>query len=506
MTYADFERFAIQTLSLGVNMAETNGVMMQYFHWYNSNDGTYWEEVKNKAKELAEAGFTALWLPPAFKGKSGAEDVGYGVYDLFDLGEFDQKGSVRTKYGTREQYLAAIKALQAEGIEVYADVVLNHKDGADDTEMVKATPFYGHDRSTPSGELQEIEAYTHFKFPGRKGKYSPMEWHWWHFDAVNYNHQRPEDLNTVYLLEGKSFDDFVSLEQGNFAFLLGCDLDMESEEVREELARWGKWYLDTTGVDGFRLDAIKHISSWFFVDWLDEMRRYAQRNFFVVGEYWTSDLESLHWYINNTGGRMSLFDVPLHFNFHTASQGAGHYDMRHILNNTLMQQQPSLAVTFVENHDSQPLQSLESSIASWFKPLAYALILLRQEGYPCVFYADYYGAEYDDKGIHIQMQSHRYAIDKFLYARKHYGYGPQYDYFDHPNIIGWTRLGDSEHPKGMAVMMSDGPGGSKWMEVGKPNSTFVDLMEYIKEPVHTNEEGWGEFPCDGGSVSVWIEQ
>ena len=29
-------------------------------------------------------------------------------------------------------------------------------------------------------------------------------------------------------------------------------------DVREELARWGRWFLETTGVDGFRLDAARH--------------------------------------------------------------------------------------------------------------------------------------------------------------------------------------------------------------------------------------------------------
>lgn len=486
-------------------MSNLNGTMMQYFHWYVPNDGTHWEETKNKAGELADAGFTALWLPPAYKGGGGGYDVGYGVYDLFDLGEFDQKGSVRTKYGDRAQYLAAIQALQAAGIQVYADAVLNHKDGGDGTEKVMATPFNRDNRTQAIGSPQEIEAYTHFNFPGRQGKYSAFEWHWHHFDAVNYNHYKPDDQSIIYLLEGKSFDNFVSLEKGNFAFLLGCDLDYENEWVRKEITDWGKWYLETTGVNGFRLDALKHISSWFFVQWLDEMRKQTQRNLFVVGEYWSENIEALHWYVGATGGRMSLFDVPLHYNFHRASRAGGYYDMRKILDGTLMQQQPALAVTFVENHDSQPLQDLESVVEPWFKPLAYAIILLRREGYPCVFYADYYGAHYQDKGYDIFMPSHRWLIDKFLYARQHYAYGSQYDYFDNPDIIGWTRLGDAQHPGAMAVILSDGWGGSKWMEVGKPNAAFYDLTEHIGEPVYTNEYGWGEFHCTGGSVSVWVE-
>jgi alpha-amylase len=486
-------------------MANLNGTMMQYFHWYAASDGSFWDEVNANSQDLADAGFTAMWLPPAYKGMSGGWDVGYGVYDLFDLGEFDQKGSVRTKYGTREQYLAAIKALQAKGIQVYGDVVLNHKMGGDTPETMKATPYPQYNRLQPKGGLQEIKSYTHFHFPGRQGKYSNFEWHWWHFDAVDYNEYDRDNRDTIYLLEGKQFDDYVALEKGNYAYLMGCDIDFQNDWVRGEITHWGKWYLDTTGVDGFRIDAIKHISSWFFPQWIDELEQHVGKDLFMVGEYWLPDIHSLHWYVDSVGGRMMVFDVPLHYNFHYASKAGGHYDMRRILDDTMMQQRPTHAVTFVENHDSQPLQALESVVESWFKPLAYAIILLRAEGYPCVFYADYYGAHYQDRGYEIWMDSHRWLIDKFLYARQRYSNGPQYDYFDHWNTVGWTRLGDTEHPQAMAVLMSDGPAGAKWMEVGQPNARFVDLTEHIQEPIYTNEWGWAEFRCNGGSVSVWVQ-
>jgi len=491
-------------------MAQINGTMMQYFHWYIPNDGNLWSKVEASAPELADAGFTAMWLPPAYKGFAGSYDVGYGVYDLFDLGEFEQKGSIRTKYGTRKQYLDAVKSLQTHGLQVYADAVLNHKMGGDAVETPKATPFPQDDRLNPKGGLQEIKTYTHYNFPGRQGKYSNFEWNWWHFDAVDYNEYNSGDRSTLYLLEGKNFDDYVALEKGNFAYLMGCDIDFQNEWVRGETTYWGKWYLDTTKVDGFRIDAIKHISSWFFPQWIDELERHAGKDLFMVGEYWYNDINTLLWYVDAVGGKMSVFDVPLHYNFHQASKSGGNYDMRRILDGTMMQQRPSNAVTFVENHDSQPLQALESVVEPWFKPLAYAIILLRQEGYPCVFHADYYGAEYEDWGkdgnrYNIFMPSHRWIIDKLLYARKHYAYGPQYNYLDHWNTIGWTRLGDADHPQGMAVIMSDGSEGSKWMEVGKPNTKFIDLTEHIKEPVYTNEWGWGEFRCLGGSVSVWVQ-
>ncbi|MFP4577913.1 MAG: alpha-amylase family glycosyl hydrolase, partial [Coleofasciculus sp.] len=161
-----------------------NGTMMQYFHWYIDPNLILWNDVKTQAQELADAGFTALWLPPAYKGMGGTYDVGYAVYDMYDLGEFDQYGTVRTKYGTREQYLAAINALHESGIQVYADTVLNHRMGGDATEIARATPFNEYDRLHPKGWTGDIKAYSHFKFPGRQGKYSNFEWHWWHFDAV----------------------------------------------------------------------------------------------------------------------------------------------------------------------------------------------------------------------------------------------------------------------------------------------------------------------------------
>ncbi len=490
-------------------MPEQNGVMMQYFHWYIPDTGILWDQVREQATQLAKSGVTALWLPPAYKGLSGKNDVGYGVYDLYDLGEFDQKASVRTKYGTRDQYLKAIQALHQQGIQIYADVVLNHRMGGDKSELAKATPFTQDNRLVPKGSLQEIRSYTHYQFPGRKHQYSDFEWHWWHFDAVDYDDNNPSDRSTVYLFEGKRFDDYVALEKGNFSYLMGCDLDFQSVEVQQEIINWGKWYLDTTGVDGFRLDAIKHISTWFFPIWLDAMEKYVGKDLFVVGEYWAPDRNTLEGYLAAVGDRMAVFDVPLHYNFHYASRSGSGYDLRRLLDGTLMQQNPNAAVTFVENHDSQPLQALESVVEPWFKPLAYAFILLRVEGYPCIFYPDYYGAEYEDWGrdgnrYPIVMPAHKDRIDVFLKARHQYAHGPQYDYLDHPNTIGWTRLGDDAHPNSMAVLMSNGSEGFKWMEVGKPNQKFIDLTGQLSEPIVSNEVSWAEFHCPAGSVSVWV--
>lgn len=492
-------------------MPDINGVLLQYFHWYIPDDGNLWAEAETRARELAGAGFTALWLPPAGKGAGGKSDVGYGVYDPYDLGEFYQKGTLRTKYGAKEQYLSAVREAREAGLQVYADAVLNHRMGGDEAETCRAVPYPCSDRKNPKGGARDIRCYTRFTFPGRQGAYSDFRFDCSHFDAVDYDANTPDDRSTVYLLEGKQFDSEVSLEFGGYAYLMGCDLDFQNPQVREETVRWGKWHLDATGVDGFRLDAIKHISAGFFSEWHDELERHAGKELFLVGEYWSASLPTLLWYLDFVAGRMSVFDVPLHFNFHQAGREGSGYDLRRIFDGTVAQARPANCVTFVDNHDSQPLQALESVVEPWFKPLAYALILLRREGYPCVFYPDYYGAEYEDFGPdgnrhRIVLPSHRFLLDRFLHARRHHAYGEQIDYFDHPNTVGWTRLGDEAHPKALAVLLGNGGDGWKWMNAGRPHATFIDITGHIEDPVTANEHGWGQFRCRGGSVSVWTQE
>ena len=117
-----------------------------------------------QAESLREAGINMVWLPPAYKGAAGPASVGYDVYDMYDLGEFDQKGSVRTKYGTKDEYLAAVQALQQNGIAVLCDVVLNHRMGADGTERVTVTEGHSANRNQDISGKQQITAWTKFNF------------------------------------------------------------------------------------------------------------------------------------------------------------------------------------------------------------------------------------------------------------------------------------------------------------------------------------------------------
>ena len=477
-----------------------NKTIMQFFEWYLPSDCTLWSKVKQEAENLKKLGITYIWLPPAYKAASGLNDVGYGVYDLYDLGEFNQKGTIPTKYGLKAQYIEAIEELHKNKIQVLADIVFNHKMGADETEEVIATEEMDNDRNVEIQSNIPIKAWTKFYFPGRNGKYSNFCWNWTHFHGTDWDENNKKA--GIYLFYGKHWDNDVDNEKGNFDYLMGVDVDLNNVDVVKELINWTKWYKNECNIDGFRLDAIKHIRSDFYKMWIDEITEKSTKEIYTVGEYWKNDIEKLKIYLEDLEYKLSLFDVPLHYNLYNASVSGGNYDMRNIFENTLVKENPNNAVTFVDNHDTEPGQALESYIMEWFKPLAYALILLRNTGTPCVFYGDYYGINVDGNNPIKEI------LDLFLQIRKKYCYGKQNDYFDNEDIIGWTIEGDKEHKdSGLAVIMSDRDGGMKNMYIGIhfAGCEMSDATGNVQEKVTVDENGNAEFKCNGGSVSVWIK-
>jgi alpha-amylase len=541
-----------------------NGVMLQGFHWFLKGtlpapDGRHlWQFLKDEAENLRAAGFDAIWIPPAYKPAGDRENsVGYDVYDHFNLGEFDAQGRARTKYGTKAELLDAIAALHGDNgqrrISVYADVVLNHKMGGDVDSWWQAIRVdkeqRNHERWGPgyeSGEI-EIRSWTKFEHAERGGTYSSFKWSSRHFDSVDAVEKIRQDgaefndpagkfiyrylhNELGYKPQDKQFEDWVSLEKGNYDYLTGSDLDYGRYDVREEMKHWGAWFVGELGLDGIRVDAVKHFTADYMREWLGHVRAKHQAGLFAVGEFIAGDTKPLHDYIGRVTAygeypqTITLFDFPLRFKFKDASMRGDGYDLRWLSSGSLVSEQPALAVTFVENHDYEYGRDYESHVEEWFKPLGYAFILLRQGGYPCIFFPDYFGSG-DRSWRPYQMEGKEY-LDLFLKLRKEFALGDE-RYYAARNIAGWVRMGFVPGAKGaMAVVINNSLGGVQGirMDTGRANKCFYHLatikssqagFEVVNGSYQlygdksgglwTDSAGWGDFVAEGGTVSIWLE-
>jgi alpha-amylase len=151
------------------------GVLLQGFYKLSPNraipspaDGDlktpwWWDHLAVQARALSLAGFTAVWLPPVLKTASGSGPGadGYGPFDDYDIGSRSQKGSVSTRYGTREQLQRCVAILRANGLDVYLDMVEHQRIG-DTTPFVfrypgaNGTPDNGRFPKNPSNFVPQV--------------------------------------------------------------------------------------------------------------------------------------------------------------------------------------------------------------------------------------------------------------------------------------------------------------------------------------------------------------
>ncbi|KAK1749339.1 alpha-amylase [Echria macrotheca] len=490
-----------------------NKTILQSFEWYLPHvpSRPHWRLLTSLLPSLSTLGITSVWIPPACKA-ARPEGNGYDIYDLYDLGEFDQKGSRATKWGTKSELVTLGDVAAQNGVGLLFDAVLNHKAGADFVQEVVATRVDGADRRREVGGKEKIVAWTGYRFPGRGERYSNLKWGRQHFTGIDWDHGTRK--KGVWRFEGKEWAGDVDEELGNYDYLMFADVDHKHPDVRRDLFNWAGWLSRQVKLGGMRIDAVKHYSFSFLRDFVRHIDKNVDRDWFLVGEYWREDSEFLARYIEFMDHRISLFDVQLVSNFSRLSLMFEKGDLRTVFDDALVVWKPDNAVTFVVNHDTAEGQSLETPVAPYFIPLAYALILLRANaGLPCVFWADLYGSfgqhPKPDHSNFVPPTSGGAVLPRLMLARRFWAYGSQYDYFDAPSCVGFTRLG---HPSqsggdGLAVVMTNGwEYASKRMFVGQHHAgeVWTDVLRWCPGRVVIDGDGWAEFPVTCRSVSVWV--
>ena len=279
-------------LLLSVALTSSRAVgeaMLQYF-------GTSWAEITAKMPELAEAGYGSLWLPPPTKG-SGGLSVGYDLFDPFDLGGRDQRGTVRTRYGTEAELLRLVETAHRFGIRVYFDNIMNHR--AFDVPGFNASvpidvypgmvPEDFHLRVTAEGfyrkwdntrswgdawqvihlglsdliDIAQEPGPTNLNFGPSEGGTHPKIKFLRHPQFPEFYCYLPNE-NSGSHADGRGT--YVGFGPGNglTAQFLAEHADYYSEWVEDYLHRAARWKIDRTKADGLRLDAVKHIRADFF--------------------------------------------------------------------------------------------------------------------------------------------------------------------------------------------------------------------------------------------------
>ncbi|WP_317196104.1 alpha-amylase domain-containing protein [Hymenobacter siberiensis] len=215
---------------------------------------------------------------------------------------------------------------------------------------------------------------------------------------------------------------------------------------------------------------------------------------FAVSEAWFRNLGDMNNYAASTGGRTSLFDVPLHYLFNDMSNGNGSWDMRGLQFAGFTEANGALSVSFVDNHDTDQTGGALFSPVSNLKMLAYAYILTRDKGYHCVFYRDYY--EY---GLGAQ-------IKKLIAIRKANGYGAAAEYtsVNDANVYAYSRAGDTSH-KGLMELLNDGgSAASKGITTPFKSASLTDATGNNAGTITTDANGYAVFPVGARSYAVWV--
>ncbi|KAF2756824.1 thermostable alpha-amylase [Pseudovirgaria hyperparasitica] len=479
-----------------------NQTMFQGFEWHVPADGQHYQRLTRILSSLQDIGFSSVWLPPGCKADNPAGN-GYDCYDLWDLGEFEQKQQTRTKWGLKEDLKQLSDNAKELGIDLYWDAVLNHRQGGDHTEKVKLVEVNSEDRIQEMCKPYETEAWLKFDFEGRNGKYSSFQLGAEHFIATDWdNNNGKKGIFKIERADRRSTKREVA--QKLQRYLMFNELDYTHPDVQQDVKNWGVWITQEVGLRGFRLDAVQHFSEKFTNAWIDHLsKEFGQEKLFFVGEYWVGGVSELVSYLHKTSNRMSLYDAPLLNNFSHISQTPT-ADLRAVFSNSLVDVAPAKAVTLVTNHDTQLGQTVETPVTPFFKPLAYSLILLRQGGYPCVFYGDLYGT----CGPKAEGPSCGRKLADLILARKLYAYGEQVDYFDQPSCVGWVRKGRWDKKFGCAVIMSTSGPGVKKMEVGviHKEQVWTDILGWNNEEIVIDEKGHGIFRCAKQGVSIYVRQ
>jgi alpha-amylase len=399
----------------------------------------WWDHLARQAHDLRLSGFTAIWLPPVLKAYLGASSGadGYEPFDDYDIGSRNQKGSLPTRFGTREQLQRCVAVLRANGLDVYLDLVEHQRIG-------------------------DIEPYV-FRYPGADGTPDLGRFP---KNPLNFLPQVPRDPN----LGGPPWEDIA------FGRELAPINAQPPHYVADNLTDAADWVTRALDIQGYRIDDVKGLSTDFLLPFLNSKSMAGK---FAIGEYYEGNQILVNAWIHNPKGmqeRSSAFDFPLKFILNAMCNNPGRFNMADLDHVGLAGASPEKAVTFVENHDTD---LFPNDRIVYNKILAYAYILT-SEGYPCVYYRDY--------STDVGCYSLKPEIDNLIWIHEKIAEGPTWERWKDFNVFAYERLGGAR----LLVGLNNDPETAHRITVATGFGCHVSLHDYTghAQDVVTDSNGW----------------
>jgi alpha-amylase len=233
-------------------------------------------------------GTTSIWLTPSFKNKAvqleEGPSAGYHGYWVTDFTQIDPH------LGTNDELRALVEEAHTRGMKVYFDIITNHtadvigyEQGARSAYVPKdekpyrtasGTPFDDRDYAG-TGNFPPLDPAMSFPYtpvlePGEENLKVPS----WLNDTTLYHNRG----NTTFTGEDSYYGDFFGLD----------DLFTEHPTVVDGMIDIYKTWIRDLGIDGFRIDTMKHVNDEFWQKFGPEVLAYAKSQgkdeFFMFGE------------------------------------------------------------------------------------------------------------------------------------------------------------------------------------------------------------------------------
>jgi glycosidase len=422
--------------------------------------------AQSKLDYLQGLGVTTLWINPPWRQRAELQTYhGYGIQNYLDIDP---------RFGTRQDLRDLVDAAHDRGMYVILDVIYNHSGN---------NWFY---RDEETGEPQDSRGY----------RYSPPRpVHGWR-SATGESIPQPVTIDDgVWPQEFQNFEWYtragsienwsiagwedpmnpnVEFRRGDFFDLK--DWELEKPEVINALARVYQYWIALSDCDGFRADAVKHVSVEASQRFCTAIHEYAEaigkENFFITGEITDSNIAP--GYVDFFGGNLDAVLGIIAYPNLLSGFVKGQLDPKEFLalydehtNFGLLRQQGRYIVAVLDDHDMSSRGHKERFAAHGVAPTIYQQaahvvgVQLTTPGMPSIYYGTeqaFDGTEdYHDYGI----EPKRFAEDRYIREAMFGGtfgaFGTAGCHFfntDHPTylrIAAIARLRNSANPIGRAL-------------------------------------------------------